>query len=83
MIPPNAPLGAMLPNLKKWESISPEDQAFKAKSMAVNAGMLEAMDEHIGRYIDFLKANDKSSSSLLIMGRKLRCRRYTYYVTLA
>ncbi len=41
--------------LRDWNALSEEERALLAKSMAVNAGMLEAMDFHIGRFIAHLK----------------------------
>lgn len=55
-IPDSAPLGDMLPKLKKWDSLSDADKRLKAKAMAVNAAMLDAMDFHIGRYIMRIKS---------------------------
>ena len=38
-----------------WDSLSKEDQTYYARRMAVYAGMLEAMDFHIGRLVEHLK----------------------------
>ena len=67
IIPPEAPLGNMLPVLKKWEALSEEEKKYKAKAMAVNAGMLEAMDFHIGRYIKYLESNGKFDNTIFII----------------
>ncbi len=67
IIPPDAPLGDMLAVLKKWGSLSEEEKKYKAKAMAVNAGMLEAMDFHIGRYIQYLEAKDKLENTIFII----------------
>ncbi len=56
LIPEDAPLADMqLPMFRKWEDLSPADRRLWAKSMAVNAGMLEAMDHHVGRLLDYLE----------------------------
>lgn len=67
IIPPEAPLGDMLPVLKKWDDLSEEEQKYKAKAMAVNAGMLEAMDFHIGRYIQYLEENNQFENTVFII----------------
>ncbi len=67
IIPPEAPLGAMLPVLKKWEDLGEEDKRYKAKAMAVNAGMLEAMDFHIGRYIQYLEERNEFENTVFII----------------
>ncbi|MGB0930475.1 MAG: arylsulfatase [Chitinophagales bacterium] len=67
IIPVDAPLGDMLPVLKKWDDLSEDDKKYKAKAMAVNAGMLEAMDFHIGRYIEYLKENNQFDNTVFII----------------
>ena len=49
-----------------WEALSPEQQAYQAKSMAVYAGMVEAMDFHIGRLVDYLKHTGQYDNTLFI-----------------
>jgi arylsulfatase A-like enzyme len=38
-----------------WDAYSEEEQRYHAKRMAVYAGMVEAMDHHLGRLVDYLK----------------------------
>lgn len=45
------------PTQADWDGLPREKKELLAKSMAVNAGMLEAMDHHLGRFIDYLKRN--------------------------
>jgi len=40
---------------KDWDTLSEEDQRYASKRMAVYAGMIEAMDHHIGRLIEYLE----------------------------
>ena len=67
LIPPKAKVGDMLPVLKDWEILSEEEKKFHAKTMAVNAGMLEAMDFHVGRYIEYLKQAGKFDNTVFIV----------------
>lgn len=67
LISEDAKLGEMLPVLRQWDQLETEDQQLLAKSMAVNAGMLEAMDEHIGRYIQYLKEKGKFDNTVFII----------------
>lgn len=53
-IPPTAELNDVFPQFREWEELSQEEQEMYTTDMAVTAGMLEAMDFHIGRYIDYL-----------------------------
>ena len=60
-------MGTMPRGLDKWEDLDPEQRRFMAKAMAVNAGMMEAMDEHIGRYISYLKDLGKYDNTVFII----------------
>lgn len=55
LIPEGVELGPVPDGLRAWDELSDAERALFAKSMAVNAGMLEAMDYHIGRFIEHLK----------------------------
>ena len=49
-----------------WESLSSERKRYEAKRMAVYAGMIEAMDFHIGRLIDYLNAQGVYENTVFI-----------------
>jgi len=66
-IPEDASLAKMLDVLRKWDDLDDETKYFYAKAMAVNAGMLEAMDLHIGRYISYLKKQGKFDNTVFII----------------
>ncbi|MFT5483753.1 MAG: arylsulfatase A-like enzyme [Halieaceae bacterium] len=40
---------------RNWDELTAQQKRYQAKRMAVYAGMVEAMDHHIGRLIDHLK----------------------------
>jgi arylsulfatase/uncharacterized sulfatase len=67
LIPEDAALDDMPPGLRQWESLSEEDRRMCAKSMAVNAGMLEAMDHHIGRLVAYLEEKGASDNTVFIV----------------
>lgn len=67
LISETAKMGTMPKGLTKWEDLTDDQQQFLAKAMAVNAGMLEAMDEHIGRYVDYLKEIGKYDNTVFIV----------------
>ncbi len=54
------------PLAKAWESLSPEEKAIEAKGMEVYAGLLNNMDYHIGRVIEFLKDIDEYDNTVII-----------------
>lgn len=49
-----------------WNSLSDEERSYRARQMAVYAGMAEAMDESIGRVINHLKASGDYDNTLVI-----------------
>ena len=49
-----------------WESLSAERKRYEAKRMAVYAGMIEAMDFHIGRLIDYLKSQGVYENTVFV-----------------
>ena len=67
LIPQDAALAPAHENLRAWGSLSAEEQALYAKSMAVHAGMLEAMDQHIGRLVDYLKARGEYDNTVFLL----------------
>ena len=67
LIPQGAPLAALPPDFRAWDSLSAEDRALYAARMEVNAAMLEAMDFHVGRLIEHLKASGKYDNTIFIV----------------
>lgn len=67
LIPADAELGPMPRGLAEWEGLSEKEKQFRAKSMAVNAAMLEAMDFHIGRLVDYLKETGQFENTVFIV----------------
>ena len=67
LIPESVEMGKMPEGLKNWDDLDDEQKKLNAKAMAVNAGMLDAMDHHIGRYVDYLKANGKYDNTIFII----------------
>ena len=49
-----------------WEALSPKRQAYEAKRMAVYGAMVEAMDHHIGRLVEYLKAIGEYDNTVFI-----------------
>jgi arylsulfatase/uncharacterized sulfatase len=67
LIPENAPLGSKHESLRDWASLDGAEQALYSRSMAVNAGMLEAMDFHFGRLVDHLDAVGELDNTLFVI----------------
>ncbi len=60
-------LGPMPEGLRDWAARSEDEKRMLAKSMAVNAAMLEAMDFHVGRLIDYLKETGQYDNTIFIV----------------
>lgn len=67
LMPPDAPPPEPHPTLRAWEDLSESEQRHYEKSMMVNAGMLEAMDHHIGRLLDYLEREAELSNTVFII----------------
>jgi len=67
IIPKNSPLVDAFPNFKNWDELSDKDQKQHNTTMAVTAGMLEAMDYHIGRYVEYLTKEGKMENTVFII----------------
>ena len=67
LIPPDAPLLPMPDYLRHWDTLSEADQELYAARMQVNAGMLEAMDFHIGRFLSYLKEQGKFENTIFVV----------------
>src|SRR5574339_669718 len=55
-VPPNMP----------WDSLTPEQQAYASRILAVRAAMIENMDQNIGKLIQVLKKNGQYDNTLII-----------------
>ncbi|MGH9888893.1 MAG: sulfatase-like hydrolase/transferase, partial [bacterium] len=67
LIAADTPLGPPPAGLRDWSALSPDEKRFQAKSMAVNAGMLEAMDHHLGRLVTHLRESGAFENTLFIV----------------
>ncbi len=67
LFPQGAPLGAMPEHSRDWDSLTPEERELYSAMMEVNAAMLEAMDFHIGRFIEHLKAEGQYERSIFVV----------------
>jgi arylsulfatase len=49
-----------------WNALDADQRRYQAKRMAVYAAMVEAMDFHLGRLVDYLKAKGEYSNTIII-----------------
>ena len=55
-----------MPTTKDWSSLTQEQKRYESKRMAVYAGMIDAMDFHIGRLVTYLKAAGEYEKTIFI-----------------
>ncbi|MGD9980755.1 MAG: arylsulfatase [Hyphomonadaceae bacterium] len=67
LLPATAQIGPTHPSLRPWAAISGDEQALYARSMEVHAGMLEAMDHHIGRFIAYLQSRGLAENTIFVV----------------
>lgn len=65
LIPASATLVDMA-TTADWDALDAQEQAYHARRMAVYAGMLEAMDFHIGRLVAHLRASGEYANTVFI-----------------
>lgn len=58
--------GLPMPTTPDWQGLTPEQQAFEARGMAVYAGMVDAMDHHIGRLVDHIERIGELDNTIFI-----------------
>jgi arylsulfatase len=66
IVPQEAKMADRDPMIKPWDDLSEEERAREARGMEVYAGMLDAMDYHFGRVVDFLKDIDEFENTVII-----------------
>ncbi len=67
LIPEGAPLAPMQDDARRWTDLTDAERSVYAARMEVNAGMMEAMDHHIGRFIDHLKAQNAYENTIFVV----------------
>lgn len=67
MIPAGAELGPVPDVLRQWEDLPARERERSIRNMQINAGMLEAMDFHLGRLIDHLKASGSYDNTVFMV----------------
>ncbi|TFH75281.1 arylsulfatase [Gammaproteobacteria bacterium LSUCC0112] len=67
LLPADATLGQVPERLRQWEDLSDAERERSIRSMQINAGMLEAMDFHLGRLINHLKATGAYDNSVFLV----------------
>ncbi len=67
LVPDAASPPEMHPSLRPWHTLTATEKAHYERSMMVNAGMLEAMDHHIGRLIAYLESTEDLDNTVFVI----------------
>ena len=65
IIPADSGMGRMS-TTADWNALDADQRRYQAKRMAVYAAMVEAMDFHLGRLVDYLKARAQYDNTIII-----------------
>jgi len=66
IIAENAVLPPSHPDIKAWDSLSPEEQKKEARKMELYAGMVDNLDYNVGRLINHLKETGQYENTLIV-----------------
>jgi len=66
LIPKSAPAPGRHPQTKPWDSLSSQERSLESRSMEAYAGMVENLDYHIGRVINFLRDIGEYDNTIII-----------------
>lgn len=66
IIPPEINLPAY-PDMKEWKSLTEEEKKYEVRKMEIYAGMVENVDYHIGRMIQYLKESGQYENTIIIV----------------
>ena len=67
LVPRGAALADLPPGLRQWADLGEEERELYSARMEVNAAMLDAMDHHIGRFVDHLKASGQYENTIFVV----------------
>lgn len=66
IIAPEIPLPPY-PDMQNWNDLSEGEQKYEARKMEIFAGMVENVDYHIGRIIQYLKESGQYDNTIIIL----------------
>lgn len=55
------------PSQAEWDALSPQQQYFEARRMQAYAGMATAMDDEIGRFLEYLRASGEYENTVFVL----------------
>jgi arylsulfatase len=67
IVPADTELSRHDPDVPAWDSLSDPARKLSSRMMAVNAGFLEHTDHHLGRLLDFLRAQGELDNTIVMV----------------
>lgn len=50
----------------EWHELTPEERKLSSRAMEAYAGMVDSIDENVGKVVDYLKANGEYDNTLVV-----------------
>ncbi len=66
ILPETAKLSPRPDEVSAWESLSDADKQWESERMAAYAGMVDCLDQNIGRLVEYLEANELRDNTILM-----------------
>jgi arylsulfatase len=66
IVPANAMLGPRNSSIKLWIELSAEEKKIESRKMEIYAAMVDNLDEHIGKLIQFLKDSKQFDNTVIV-----------------
>jgi len=67
LVPPTTKLAPAPKTHRAWNDLSPDEKKIAAREMQVNAGMMTAADEHVGRLLKHLESSGQLDNTIVII----------------
>lgn len=67
IVPAESSLPPRNPAIRPWEELTPEERRREARKMELYAAMVENLDHHVGRVIEYLKSNGLYENTLIVV----------------
>lgn len=66
LVPESAERGRRSPKEKPWQTLSDDERATESRAMEVYAAMIDEVDRHTGRLLDFLDENGQLENTIIV-----------------
>jgi len=66
IVPAEADLGPWLELVPKWEALTAEQKKLETRRMEIYSAMIENIDHHVGRVLQFLENSGKKENTLIV-----------------